>query len=62
MAGVILCVFVITIIVIVVNLGINILKDIGWWKNFLHGGRGYIKIMIGEIILFLHDDQNIVVI
>lgn len=37
MAGVILCVFVVMIIaitVIVVNLGVNILKDIGWWKNF----------------------------
>lgn len=37
MAGIILCVFVvviIAIIAIVVSLGVKILKDIGWWKNF----------------------------
>ena len=37
MAGVILWVFVVmimTIVVIIVNLGVKILKDIGWWKNF----------------------------
>ena len=36
MAGIILCVFVVTLLVItavVVTLGVNILKDIGWWKN-----------------------------
>lgn len=37
MAGIILCIFVVVIIAIaaiVVSLGVKILKDIGWWKNF----------------------------
>lgn len=36
-AGIILCIFVVVIIAIaaiVVSLGVKILKDIGWWKNF----------------------------
>lgn len=37
MAAIMLCIVVvviITIVVVVVRLGVEILKDIGWWKNF----------------------------
>lgn len=38
MAGIILCIFVVAIMAtiagVVVSLGVKILKDIGWWKNF----------------------------
>lgn len=44
MAGIILCIFIVVIMAIagvVVSLGVKILKDIGWWKNFTWWPRSH---------------------